>query len=252
MTDLHDPDFWAKMLGEEADEAEGEELDGDVRMTEGGGVSRFSQRAVQAPNRLQAQLEASRDAAGGKQKAKGKEKEGAPLEEEVTWTKVQLQAVLTGIFSLGYGRTETLAARNASLASRPAGLVAEAIDYACSLGMALMRSAEADRDHTAADDADDDGDPERERRLWHSLQTGRPPLPGAPLVPTPIVKPLRMDLAQWYARCRWSRSSSTCAASRTRSRPPAPRLPRRRCPRATAGRTPVSYTHLTLPTICSV
>ena len=42
-------------------------------------------------------------------------------------------------------------------------------------------------------------------RLWHFLQMGKPPIASGPdsllvLVPQPTVKPLRMELAQWYAQ----------------------------------------------------
>ena len=51
--DLHDPDFWEKMLGAEAEaEDEGEEDGFGIRETMSGGVSRFSQRNSQAPDRL--------------------------------------------------------------------------------------------------------------------------------------------------------------------------------------------------------
>ena len=189
------------MLGEEQVE-EGED-EFDLRQTEGGGVSRFSQRAVTAPQRLKTELEAAQAAPAASKKTgdkKGAKDGGVGEDGEVVWTKVQLQNVLTGIFSLGYGRTETLQARNASLQSRPTALVAEAVDYACSLGMSLTRSAEAEREAAGVDAAagpDDDGDPERERRLWHFLQTGRPPLPLAPLVPQPIIKPLLRQMAEW-------------------------------------------------------
>ena len=83
-----------------------------------------------------------------------------------------MEAVLTGLFSLGYGRTEMLAKRSSGLEKRKYEFVQEAVDYACSLGMALCRSQEAEargsklvvRGGDIVDENEDDGDPDRERR----------------------------------------------------------------------------------------
>ena len=91
---------------------------------------------------------------------------------ETYWSKRQLEAVLTGLFSLGYGRTEMLAKRSSGLEKRKYEFVQEAVDYACSLGMALCRSQEAEargsklvvRGGDIVDENEDDGDPDRERR----------------------------------------------------------------------------------------
>ena len=137
-----------------------------------------------------------------------------------------------------------LAKRSSGLEKRKYEFVQEAVDYACSLGMALCRSQEAEargsklvvRGGDIVDENEDDGDPDRERRyartqgtaaaqasnhasthsqplplplplhrLWHFLQMGKPPIASGPdsllvLVPQPTVKPLRMELAQWYAQ----------------------------------------------------
>ena len=203
--DLDDPEFWTKMLGEEESLGEGEEgdFDDDTRATISGGFSRFSRRDTAAPLRLADDIEAkAKEAAEEKEqkakKGKGKAGKGEEPEEENfemnVWNKQQLQAVLTGLFLVGYGRTDKLQQRSPRLQLRTEALVAEAVDYTCSLDMALTRSAEADKSS-----ADDEGLPEsREARTWHYLQTGRPCAPLLPLLPQPTIRPLPMALAAWY------------------------------------------------------
>ena len=123
-----------------------------------------------------------------------------------------MEAVLTGLFSLGYGRTEMLAKRSSGLEKRKYEFVQEAVDYACSLGMALCRSQEAEargsklvvRGGDIVDENEDDGDPDRERRYarqQHSSSTGKQPRkhPLTTLPPSPSPSPFRL----WHFR-RWA------------------------------------------------
>ena len=69
---------------------------------------------------------------------------------QFAWNKAQLGSVLTGIFLLGYGRPTLVRARSMTLHARLPVDINEAIDYTCSLAMALTRTAEADAEQAAA------------------------------------------------------------------------------------------------------
>ena len=134
------------LLGQEAaanGEGEGEfEEDGfSIRETVSGGVSRFSQRTSQAPDRLaNSLLDLGLKQPKDEKKQRDREKRERDREEEerdslhqITWSKAQLHATLAGIFSFGYNRAARLKGRYPSLASRPVEMVRELVSHKCPL-----------------------------------------------------------------------------------------------------------------------
>jgi len=134
--DLHDPHFWSKVLGEDAEADLGGEDDefadeeDTYRMTESGGVSRYSRRAAGPPRRLSANVLPPPPEEDASKAAQA----GPP------WTKAQLSAVLSGLHTLGYGRpAELRAAASATLGGRDDAEVAAVVDVAVMVALACVR-----------------------------------------------------------------------------------------------------------------
>ena len=109
--DLKDPDFWRKVLGEEA-EAQGEEADeADAH----GLAGRLSRRNRDAPDRFDPSLDSALSAGYHPPGAAGSaaQEDGAPA--AAAWTRAQLQALWSGLLAFGYGRPEVLKEKVAAL-----------------------------------------------------------------------------------------------------------------------------------------
>ena len=113
--DLKDPDFWRKVLGEEA-EAQGEEADeADAH----GLAGRLSRRNRDAPDRFDPSLDSALSAgyhpmaAGAAGSAAQDGEDGAHA--AAAWTRAQLQALWSGLLAFGYGRPEVLKEKVAAL-----------------------------------------------------------------------------------------------------------------------------------------
>ena len=157
---------------------------------------RRSRRSVGEPQRLAPSWgeedETERQPGGDKPAGKGAGGAGggaAKGGKSDQWSRAQLNALFSGLFAFGHGRTSAVHDSHAALATRTAAEVDVALEY--TVALALRTAA-----RQLADDGNDDGsgdeaspskgggpeaeeglvvDTERLARSWHFLQTGRAP-----------------------------------------------------------------------------
>ena len=196
--------FWSKVLGEEEDIDGDSDLDDSTRVTEGGGVVRFSTRAAAPPRRLSAGSTATLPSFLT-------DDEGADPADQGAWTKAQLSALLSALQSFGYGRAEAFIALNPALENRSLAEVQSGADVCVVLALACVREqSEQDGDMLLDQEALTKYQT-KARQLWHFLREGTPaegPLlePPAPRIRVPAA------LEGWLAQRIAARAPQLLAA----------------------------------------
>jgi len=183
--DMEDPEFWVKVLGEEAPAAAEEEFD----IYDEFGLRRRSRRSTAEPQRLAPswdQFQSSSKEKNAKKDAK----------EDDSWTRAQLQGLYSGLSAFGFGRPQAVRDRAPALYERSLDEVEFALEY--TVHQALVHSF-AEEGEQSSEGETRSTDFEAVARAWHFLQTGFPLTPGEELHHPPShVHTINMGANSWY------------------------------------------------------